>query len=459
MKNKHLFIPLFVFIGACLISLIYSIVDYKVINPTLATSTSIIQFNFDGASNGLDPNGNPFNPVDFLSDEVIENAAAKEGLNYDVANVKKYIAMENVVPQNIVKEINSYQNLFGDSTSSSRTMSSKDYRPVRYKFVLYQKMDNKLSSDKLNSFLRSIVKEYCASFYDTYKKSFTEEVYNDLFSIDDLDYIYQNQMYASRLNILMSYADELYNEHVDFIVESENENINGKSFKDIYLKAQSYLEKDSQKIDDIIIVYSLSKDVDRLKNYYSYLIDMLEYDRDKYTKDYNAVTTRMIGDPNDPDDDYKINPTVYVGTNDNVNQIQDDTQATYNTLLQTQVEIANTITSINKQIADYQDILDKLNAATPGSTEDTVKELISQLGDEYAEVDGLLQIAIEKYNEKYVFGKNVRHTYPKYNSASIFSTGFVTHTVKVAAPIVLATLLGISIYFLVREIRKQKKAA
>ena len=49
MKNrKHIFIPLFIFIGACIVSLIYSIIDFKVVNPTLASATANIQFNFDG---------------------------------------------------------------------------------------------------------------------------------------------------------------------------------------------------------------------------------------------------------------------------------------------------------------------------------------------------------------------------------------------------------------------------
>ena len=114
MKNKHIFIPLFVFIAAGIVSLITSIVDYKVVNPALAYSSETIQFDYDGASDGLDPDGNRFDPIGFLSDEVIETALAKSELTYDVDKIRPYIAMENVVPQNILEEISSYEKILTD---------------------------------------------------------------------------------------------------------------------------------------------------------------------------------------------------------------------------------------------------------------------------------------------------------------------------------------------------------
>ena len=107
MKNKHIWIPLFVFIGAGIVSLITSIIDYKVVNPALAYSSQTIQFNYNGASDGLDPDGHSFDPIGFLSDDVIEEALNKSGLTVSVDDVRPYIAMENIVPQNLLKELTS----------------------------------------------------------------------------------------------------------------------------------------------------------------------------------------------------------------------------------------------------------------------------------------------------------------------------------------------------------------
>ena len=455
MKNKHIWIPLFVFIGAGIISLIASIIDYKAINPALAYSSETIQFNYDGASDGNDPDGNHFDPVGFLSDDVIEEALTRSNLNYNVEDVRQYIAMENVVPKNLLKELTTYEKVLSSDSedSNGRPITSKDYHPVRYKIVVYQ--NKMMGKGTLNTFVGNIVDAYNETFYETYKKSFTQNTYQDLFNVDGYDYIYQNQIYVARLQVLMNYASSIYNEHTDFTVD-----VNGvqKSFNDLVLKGQQLIGTDSSKISNIIILNALSKDVNRLKDYYTYLLENLNYDKVKYTADYNAVTTQLVGDPADPDDDYKINPTVYVGTGENVIQVQDDTAATYNNLLNRQISLANTITGIDKTIADYQDILNKLNAAVPGTTaEETVKNMITSLDKDYEDLDALFQVLVDAYNTQYVKEGVVAKSRVNYTSNSIFSMSFIAHTIKVGAPIMLTTMLGIAIFYLVRAIRKEKE--
>ena len=459
MKNKHIWIPLFVFIGAGIVSLITSIIDYKVVNPALAYSTQTIQFNYDGASEGNDPDGNTFDPVGFLSDDILEAALAKSELSISVDDVRPYIAMENVVPSNLLKELTTYEKVLSSGDDGdNRPVTSKDYHPVRYRFVVYQ--NKMMSKGKLNKFVENIVDEYNNTFYATYKKSFAQETYNGLFNIANYDYIYQKEIYVSRINILMNYAANIQAEHEDFTY-IDNNGIT-KSFKDLILKGQQLINTDSSKINNIIILNALSKDVERLKDYYAYLLEQLNYDKAKYTADYDAVTVQLIG-TNQEDtedghkDDYKINPTVYVGTGENVIQVQDDTAATYNSLLSKQIGLKNTINGINKTITDYTDILDKLNHATPGSSaETTVNTMLAQLGQDYQDLYEFFQILVETYNAKYIKEGITSKSSVDYNSASIFSRSFITHTIKVAAPIMLTIMLGIAIFYLVRAIKKEK---
>lgn len=457
MKNKHIFIPLFVFLGAGLVSLVASIIDYTAVNPDLAYSAETIQFNYDGASDGLDPNGNLFDPVGFLSDEVIENALAKSNLTYNVDDVRPYIAMENVVPQNILSELNEYEKILSNG-EGGRNITSKDYHPVRYRFVVYQKLDNKLSKGKLNEFVDNIVTEYNDSFYETYKKSFENDIYEDLFDLNGYDYIYQNQIYVSRLRVLMNYANTIYNEHDDFIVSVNDVN---KSFKDLYLKAEFYINTDSSKINNLIINNALSKDVDRLKDYYTYLIDQINYDLTKYNADLASVQSQIgTNTPGDTSDDYKINPTVYVGTGENVIEVKDGTAETYNTLMNKQISISNTIASLNKQKADYQDILDTLNSASGDvSAESRVQAMIQALGTDYQELDALFKTMVEAYNARYVKEGVIAKSNLKHHSNSIISSSFIVRAIKIAAPIMLATMLGIAVFYVVWVIRKDKKAA
>ena len=83
MKNKHIFIPLFVFLGAGLVSLIWSVIDFKGVNKQLSYSSETIQFNYDGASDGYDPYGRSFDAINFMTDDVslVKNIVLKTSSN------------------------------------------------------------------------------------------------------------------------------------------------------------------------------------------------------------------------------------------------------------------------------------------------------------------------------------------------------------------------------------------
>ena len=442
MKNKHIFIPLFVFVGACVISLAASIIDYKAINKQPSYSYETVQFNYDGASDGKDPNGNPFDAVSFLTDDIIEDALTTSGLSYKVEDVRDNIIVTNVVPQNIVKEIDSYASV--TDKEATQEITTKDYHPTKYRFALYQDLDKKLSKQQLNDFLSNIVDTYCNKFYTTYKKSFNDTVYDSIFVVNDYDYTFQSQIYSNKIAVLMSYAASIYNEHTDFEVDD-------RTFYDIYLAGNQIANSYVNRINTLITLKSLSKDLPRLKSYYEYKIKNLEYDRTKYSSDLVVVSAQVTA--------YEKDSTIYVGTGENIVKIESNSSATYNALLAKQIELSNRIASIDTEIADYQAILDDIDHATSTQEDyDLVEAYLTRLGTSFSALEDRFAEFVEQYNEAYL-KDGTSKTEVKYKSNSIFSASFIVHTVKVAAPIMLTVMLGIAIYYLSREIRKQKKAA
>ena len=442
MKNKHIFIPLFVFIGACVISLAYSVIDYKVINKQPSYSYQTVQFNYDGASDGKDPNGNPFDAVSFLTDDIIEEALQASGLSYDVKDVKDNIIVTNVVPKDIVEEIESYESVTDKEATQEITPS--DYHPTRFKFTLYQDLDKKLSKGDLNSFLNNIVDSYCNKFYDTYKKTYDGSVYEALFAVNEYDYIFQSQVYSNRVAVLMDYARAIYNEHNDFQVDE-------RTFNDIYLAGNQIVNTYVNRINNLITLKALSKDLPRLKSYFEYKKKMLEFDRTKYTADLATVSDQVTA--------YEKDATVYVGTGENTLRIESSSGAIYTNLLAQQIDLANRIAAINTEITEYDKILEDIDAASSNpEDEDLVKNYLERLGVSFAGLEKKFGEFIEEYNKAYLKDGTSKNEV-KYQNASIFSGSFIVHTVKVGAPIMLTVMLGIAIYYLARTIRKEKKAA
>ena len=445
MKNKKfIFIPLLVLICVGIVGLVWSIIDFKVTNKFLSYSHEIIQFNYDGASDGKDPNGNPFNPIDFLTDDVISEGLTLSNLadKYDATKVREFITIENIVPKNIVNEIDSYDSITKDS-SDMRNITTSDYHPIRYRFVLYHDLDNKLSNDNLNNLLENIVKAYGESFYKTFKRSFELSNYDEIYLVEKDDYIYQVKVYTNKINLLSANASDLYNKHIDFAVDN-------KSFKDISLKCDQLLATDVVRINSIIVLNALSKDIDRLKDYYNYKIEMLNYDKVKYTSDLTAINAQI--------NDYEKDSTFYVGTGDSIIKVDSNSSATYDALLAKQISTSETIARINIEITNCQSVLADIAAAAGDDSAKTLVEgYIAKLGNDYNELEASFKEMMDKYNEKYITTGTISVTSVKCQSGSLFSSAFIVRFIKICAPLELIALLGVCIYWMLRESKKNKQ--
>lgn len=438
MKNKHLWFPLFIFLGAGVVSLVASIIDFKAVNKVQSYSSQTIQFNYEGASDGKDPRGNTFNAIDFLSDEIIEKSLEQSGLDYDVEKVKAYLTISNVVPNSVVKEINSYNSL--TDINDSAIVHSKDYHPVRYRFCLYS--DIGLSESKTKDLLKSIVETYCGEFLNVYAKAFDQETYGAVYNVDDYDYIYQTQVFTNKISILMEYAQNVYNEHPNFTTQ------NG-SFDDLSKKCQSLINSDIFRIRNLITLNALSKDLPRLENYYTYKIQRLTYDKVQYQSDLTNINAQIAG--------FTKDTTFYIGNGETMVKVESNSSATYDELLAAQINLSSQISKINAEIAEYTEILNDIHSAT-GTEEEyaLVRAYLQDLGDDYQEVEDLFIVLLEAYNQRYVSTRLFSRSTVNYTSGSLFSSAFMVRAIKIAAPIMLTTMLGIAIYFLIREIKKPK---
>ena len=450
MKNKHLFIPLFVFLGAGVVSLIASIIDFKAVNKQLAYSSETIQFNYDGASDGKDPNGNAFNAVDFLTDDIIQKGLTASEVDLEVKQVRAYLTISNVVPKNIVSEIDSYTSIV-EVDSNTGTITSKDYHPVRYRFSLYS--DIGLSASKTNDLLKNIVDTYVSEFYKTYASNFDKSVYDDIYTLDDYDYIYQTQVFTNKLEILMNYAKEIYDKKVEFTASLEN---SGRtytfSFDDLYQRCKNLIENDTTTIHNLITLKALSKDLDRIRDYYDYKIQRLNYTKNQLQADLDAVTAQINA--------YVKDSTIYVSDASGMVEVSSQSSATYNALVNAKIEISNQLANVTTDIAKYTAVLENIDApiSTPEDY-DLIRLYLRELGEDYEQVEDVFVALLQAFNNTYMSDKLVTTSAIKYSSGSLFSSAFIVRCIKIAAPIMLTVMLGIAIFYLSREIRKQKKAA
>ena len=443
MKNKHIFIPLIVFVSVCFVCLIVSIISFKAFDKNMSYSARTVEFLYDGASDGKDPDGNEFNAADLLTEEVVTKSISDAGLNYKYEDVKPYLLMNNVVSDNVISEITAFTSLV-KSGNATTTINSSNYHATKYNVILYRDFDNKISSNDLNKLVDKIVDNYCDSFNTAYQKSFDSTNYSNIYSIDTYDYIYQVEVYENKLKALAKYSSNLFNEKNSFTYK-------GKTFNDIALKANSLVSNEISKIRNSIIFNALSKDVDRLKDYYNYKIKNLEVDQSKYEKDLTNVEAQITA--------YNKGQTVYVGAGETVVKVDSNSEATYNSLLSKKISISETISTIKTNIKDYQQILADIDAATATPTEyEKVEANIASLGEEYTSLEKTYNEMLDSYNDKYISNGSISTSAVEYhNTNSLFSTAFIVKAIKITFPFAAISLVGICVFYFIRALKKNKK--
>lgn len=441
MKNKHIYIPLFVFLGAGLVSLIASVIDFKSANKQLAYSSQSIQLNYEGASDGLDPNGRRFDATNFLTNDVIQAALQKSeltGEKYSVENVIQYIAIENVVPKNIVKEINSYESIIYDAKDSATgKITTKDYHPVRYQFIVYQ--DLGVSNYKLNELVKNLVDEYVSKFTLTYTNNMDQEAFDGLLDFSDYDYPYQIQTLSRKIDVIVSYGNELQAKNNDF-------RVNEKSFKDLDAIGQELISNLGV-IDNTINLRSITKEPERLRDYYNYRILELEKEQDKYTHDLADITAQFNA--------YEKDNTYYVGYGETIEVISNNSGETYDSLLSRKLTVENRIASIEAEIQKVKGLRDKIDLVSDIDRQN-IETRISNIKTKYEALEAEFSDLLTAYNSKYMNNNIVMKSKVSYQSSSLLSMTFVVRAIKIAAPIMLMTMLGIAIYYLARAVKKEK---
>ena len=124
------------------------------------------------------------------------------------------------------------------------------------------------------------------------------------------------------------------------------------------------------------------------------------------------------------------------------------------------VSICIVISNIFRWISiSHTNILADIDSAVATQAEyDRVEANLTKLSNSVDELETQFIEIIESYNDKNITNNAVKVNDTSYvNVTSVFSLRFIVEALKLTFPIVGLTIVGICIYYLIREIRKNKK--
>ena len=310
-------------------------------NRTAATAE--IEFAFDGAANGIAPNGNRFDINGIYKDEVLNTALETAGMNdrYTAEMIREQIVVTGVYPEDIVKQMMNYESVL--DFNASRTMTVSRYYPTQYEVSLYNDFDKKISQKDLGALLKAVMESYRSSFVRE-NATVTSNVQSD-YQLDEYDYPQQLTILTYEIRESAAYAQEMFEKQPTL-------RYNGYAFNDIAVRLNNLIAGDIGNLSAEITMNALTKNTARLVTQYQYEIQTLNHQLDRQKERLKNVDALLAS--------YEKNEIIYLSTADSLTKIDGNSSETYDSLVEERKNVADGITENNTQINEYQMMLDDL---------------------------------------------------------------------------------------------------
>ena len=469
-ENKALTRKVIIILAICVaIGLILSVILHLTeSDPTTAIGN--IQLSFENAAEGIAPNGAKFSPDDILNDEVLESALKSAGFDakYTVDQIRASMTVNGVYPDNIVKQMTSYDSLL--DFTASREFNMKKFNPTQFSVSLNNRFDPNIGKADLAKLLQSILQSYKDYFIDNYSLGFCATSYDDLFDLATYDYPQMLQVIEMDMTQIAQYATELYEKDPTYRYA-------GRGFNDTYIRLQNLIDNDLARMNANLTMNALTKNNERLLMQYECEIRDRENELEKKNTELTNLEKLLAS--------YDKNEIIYLSTSDSLNKIDGNSSETYDLLVENKKEVADRITALKIEINDYRLKMDDLkqnglaidqNAMNQQATEPAEEQPTVLLQVEPVTLDKTAQTTtLEKdiesvlktkeailadfadqlatYNREKLNDGTVETTFKKVNETSLISGAFIVRCIKTVGPFFAIGL----ILCIILKLRDEKK--
>jgi len=446
-----------------------------------ASASTQLQFTFDGAADGIAPNGSNYNVSDLSSDEVLSAALAAASLdgNYTAADIRPYLVVKGVYPEDMAAQVMSYESLL--NFTSSRELTVNRFFPTTYSITLYDSFDPSISGAQLKTLLTEIISAYRDYFAVRYANNLQDSVL--MFDLSQYDYPQQLAIIQSQLEVLTGYAMEMYEVDPTFSFE-------GQGFNDIAVRFTNLINSDIDRMNASLTMNALTRNTTRLLIQYQYEIRNLNNQLEKKTNQLKMMDSLI--------DSYEKNEIIYLSTSDSLVKIDGNSSETYDSLVDVRKDVAEEITEINSNITTntlkMSDLLKdsdapadetqetgaedsnedesthevmteaELKAATEAAAEQSKRQIaalegnIDQLQTKRDTVIADFSKLLDAYNKREINDLTVAFFGLRYNAPKLLSGAFIKTGIKVAGPIFALGFMACMV-LLIQDQRKKYKAA
>ena len=342
---------IYILVCAAVFGVVLSVILFS-LDKKPSSASARLQLTFDGAAEGIAPDGRLFDINELASEEIVTEALKAAGLDsrYSVDRIRQCLVVAGAYPEDIVNQTMSYESLLDFTTN--RTLTAERFNPTLFTVKLNNSFDPKISQKDLESILKNILTVYKAKFAETYTQGIPTG--NATFVLSDYDYPQQLEILQQRLSIVSRYAQEMYEKEPTFMYH-------GVGFNDIVVRLNALTDSDIGRLNANLTLNALTKDPERLLTQYCFELRDLGNSLSKRRVQLSLLDKLVAS--------YEKSEILYISTKDSLTKIDGDSTKTYDALVDIRRSVADDNTKLSSQIATYELKLSDLTGETVGNEE------------------------------------------------------------------------------------------
>lgn len=405
--------------------------------------TALVGFSYQGIEEGLDPNGNDFDPDSIKSPAVLEKTITELGMEMtQLETIRSSITISGVVPEDTVDELTAYKSIFEDNSSmeAAKKIMEVSYQPTQFK-IEFTYIDSDMTRSEGAEFLNTLLDNYKVYFMQNF--GYNDALGSAITAVDYAQYDYPQALdiFTSTLSTLQSYVSQLSNQDNTRFRSTET----GYTFADLQESISTLRNVDLKSTSSYVYSKNVTKDKDSLMIYYQYQID-------ESTRSMTNAQEQMT-ELNKSIDNYQKDSIVIMAGNDTTPSAPlFETSQAYDDLITQKTEKQASISSYQQQINSYNSRMDNLKKKALGSNKD--KEKVEADMAALSEKINQMVDTVNKTSDEFFETASYSNAY----NVLVPASGSVSSVIKVAInnmmrPLLIAEALLFVIYLVFAVVR------
>lgn len=405
--------------------------------------TALVGFSYQGIEEGLDPNGNDFDPDSIKSPAVLEKTITELGMEMtQLETIRSSITISGVIPEDTVDELTAYKSIFEDNSSmeAAKKIMEVSYQPTQFK-IEFSYIDSDMTRSEGAEFLNTLLDNYKVYFMQNF--GFNDALGSAITAVDYAQYDYPQALdiFTSTLSTLQSYVSQLSNQDNTRFRSTET----GYTFADLQESISTLRNVDLESTSSYVYSKNVTKDKDSLMIYYQYQID-------ESTRSMTNAQEQMTELNKSIDNYQKDSIVIMAGNEANPSAPLFETSQAYDDLITQKTEKQASISGYQQQINSYNSRMDNLKKKALGSNKD--KEKVEADMAALSEKINQMVDTVNKTSDEFFETASYSNAY----NVLVPASGSVSSVIKVAInnmmrPLLIAEALLFVIYLVFAVVR------